>query len=74
MKLVKYSIMSAYQVRYEPRPLYACRLYGLEEVDHSLSFQSLQLSMDTDERSSTTHTVTVSVYTITQQRLYILLL
>ena len=49
---------TTYNVGNKPRPLYACRLDGLEEVDHTLSFQSLQLSMDTDECASTTNTVT----------------
>ena len=47
-----------YHIRHEPCPLYASRLDGLEEIDHSLSFQSFQLSMDTDECTSTTNTIT----------------
>jgi hypothetical protein len=47
-----------YHIRNQPRPLYASRLDGLEEIDHSLSFQPLQLSMDADECTSTTNTIT----------------
>ena len=50
----------AYQLRYEPRPLHSSRLDGLKEVDHSFSFQSLQLSMDANECTSTTNAITVS--------------
>ena len=50
----------AYQLRYEPRPLHASRLDGLKEVDHSFGFESLQLSMDTNECTSTTNTITVN--------------
>ena len=51
-------ISLTYHIRHKPRPLYASRLDGLEEIDHSLSFQSLQLSMDADECTSTTNTIT----------------
>ena len=51
-------IHQTYNIRYEPRPLDASRLDGLEEVNNSLSFQSLQLGMDTDECPSTTNTIT----------------
>ena len=39
-------------------PLHTSWLDELEEVNNSLSFQSLQLSMDADECSSTTHPIT----------------
>ena len=47
-----------YHIRHEPRPLYANRLDELKEIDHSLSFQPLQLSMDANECTSTTNTIT----------------
>ena len=50
--------LQTYHIRYEPRPLDTSRFDGLEEVNHSLSFQSLQLGMDTDECPSTTNTIT----------------
>ena len=47
-----------YSAEYEPWPLYTSRFHKLKEIDHSLSFQSLQLSMDADECASTTNTIT----------------
>ena len=38
--------------------LYACWFDGLEDVHHTLSFQSLQLGMDADEGPSATNTIT----------------
>ena len=38
--------------------MYACWLDGLKDVHFTLSFQFLQLSMDTDEGPSATNTIT----------------
>ena len=62
--LTRQTGQSIYLTRYKPRPLDASRLDGLEEIDHSFSFHSLQLSMDTDECPSTTNTITAHVHTL----------
>ena len=42
----------------ESSTMYACWLDGLKDVYHTLSFQPLQLGVDTDEGSSATNTIT----------------
>ena len=50
--------MFAYQVLYHPSTVDASGLDVLEDVNHSLCLQALQLGMDTDEGTSATHTIT----------------
>ena len=50
-----------YHIWNESCSLYASRLDALEEIDYSLSFQSLQLGMDADECTSTTNAIAVIV-------------
>ena len=51
-------LIKPYHIRHKLRLLYASRFDGLEEINHSLSFQSLQLSMDADESTSATNSIT----------------
>ena len=47
-----------YSVRDEASSLDTGRLDSLEEVDHTFGLESLQLRMETDERSRPSHSVT----------------
>ena len=50
-----------YSVRDEASSLDTGRLDSLEEVDHTFGLESLQLRMETDERSRPPHSVTEEV-------------
>ena len=49
--------MFAYQVLNHPSTVDASGLDVLEDVNHSLCLQALQLGMDTDEGTGATHTI-----------------
>ena len=50
--------LGSYHFWYQPGPVHTGRLDVLEEVDHTLSLQTLQLGVDGDEGSRATHTIT----------------
>ena len=47
-----------YSIRDESSSLYASRLDSLEEVDHTLCLESLQLRVEADEGPSPAHSIT----------------
>ena len=51
-------VTNPYSFWHESSTLYACWLNGLEDIHHTLSFQPLQLGVDTDEGPSATNSIT----------------
>ena len=51
-------ISQSYSIRDESSSLYASRLDSLEEVDHTLCLESLQLRVEADEGPSPAHSIT----------------
>ncbi len=59
----------AYHSLDHPRPLHTRGLDELEEVDHSLCLQSLQLGMDADEGTCAAHAITAGRDRVVQSKL-----
>ncbi len=50
-----------YRTANESLPLFASKLDELEQIDHTLNLESLQLSMQGDEHSSATNPIAACV-------------
>ena len=64
--------LGSYHFWYQPGPVHTGRLDVLEEVDHTLSLQTLQLGVDGDEGSRATHTITEWCVCVLCVALYVL--